>query len=90
MALEYMNRINEVDTTINSLISNNMCKSNTCQCSEAIKDNASMWSDAGMDITTNNYYYSSSSDYVSFAQVYECLINEGTLSQESDSVKYGL
>lgn len=90
MALEYMNRINEVDNTINSLVNTNMCKSTSCPCSQSIKDNASMWSDAGMDITTSSYKYSSSSDYVAFAQVYECLINEGTLSQESDEVQYGL
>lgn len=86
MTKEYFDRITEVDTTINSLVNDNMCKSSTCRCSDDIKNASQMWTDVGMDITTNAYYYEANSDVTSFAQVYDCLINQGTLSQESDEV----
>lgn len=36
MTKEYAERIIEVDTTINTLINDNMCKSITCECSTDI------------------------------------------------------
>jgi len=88
----YFERINEVDSIVNPKINDYMCQiqDSACYCSQTIRDNAQKWSDVGVDITTNSYYYSSSSDFVSFIQVYNCAVEKGYLTDSSDTTEYGL
>lgn len=86
----YFERINEVDSMVNPKINQYMCQVSQCPCSQSIRDASDKWAAVGIDITTNSYYYSSSSETVAFSQTYDCLVDNGYLTDSSTTTEYGL
>mmetsp|Transcript_24833 Transcript_24833/g.33912 ORF Transcript_24833/g.33912 Transcript_24833/m.33912 type:complete len:140 (+) Transcript_24833:471-890(+) len=88
---EYFERINEVDATVNPKINDYMCRTSACPCSTRIEDAADKWEAIDLNIKSNNgYYYSANSDTVAFSQNYDCLVNNGYISDSSTTTEYGL
>lgn len=86
----YFERINEVDNMVNPKINSYMCQSSYCPCSNKIRDASEKWDAINVNIRSNSYYYSDSSETVAFAQAYECLTENGSLSDSSSTTEYGL